>query len=161
MIDKFDREKSDFIFTETLEDIDNLNTRDGKFEYSDYVTLHNDVTTLYDSFACVDEIMQLLTSRTTKAESENKQLRAEIDITDAANTALEGALKQAEAERDAAIADMRPKDNCDICKYTREGVEDCVTYDWDCAVCKSTKCVCRVCRNESKWQWRGLQGGDE
>ena len=42
----FDREKSDAIFTSTLDDLDNLNTRDGKFEYSDYVTLHNDITAL-------------------------------------------------------------------------------------------------------------------
>ena len=76
----FDREESDAIFTSTLDDLDNLNTRDGKFEYSDYVTLHKDVTTLYESFACVDEIIQLLASRATKAESENKQLRAEIDM---------------------------------------------------------------------------------
>ena len=76
----FDREESDAIFTSTLDDLDNLNTRDGKFEYSDYVTLHNDVTTLHESFACVDEIIQLLASRATKAESENKQLRAEIDM---------------------------------------------------------------------------------
>jgi hypothetical protein len=103
------------------------------------------------------DLIETLTARAERAEAGNKKLRQEIDITDAANTALEGALKQAEAERDAAIADMRPKYNCDICKYTREGVEDCVTYDGDCAVCKSKKCVCRNCRNENKWEWRGAR----
>ena len=34
---KFDREKSDWIFTETLNDLDNLNIRDGRFEYAEYV----------------------------------------------------------------------------------------------------------------------------
>ena len=77
----FDREKSDAIFISTLDDLDNLNTRGGKFEYSDYVTLHNDITALYDSFSYVDEIIQLLESRATKAESENKELRAEIKET--------------------------------------------------------------------------------
>lgn len=56
----FDREKSDAIFTETLDYLDNLNTRDGRFEYADYVTLHNCVTALYDSFSHVDEIIKAL-----------------------------------------------------------------------------------------------------
>lgn len=78
MIDKFDREKSDFIFTETLEDIDNLNTRDGKFEYSDYITLHNDITALYDSFSHVDEIIDGL--RQQLAESERREKAAVADL---------------------------------------------------------------------------------
>lgn len=105
MIKKFDRGGSDAIFTSTLDDLDNLNTRDGKFEYSDYVTLHNDITALYDSFSYVDEIIQLLESRATKAESENKELRAELDIINAANVALHGALEQAEARLKEAVRD--------------------------------------------------------
>ena len=65
------------------------------------MTLHNDVTTLYESFACVDEIIQLLASRATKAESENKELRAELGIINAANVALHGALEQTEAKHKA------------------------------------------------------------
>ena len=60
---KFDREKSDAIFTETLNDLDTLNTRDGSFEYADYVALHNDVTALYDSFSYVDELIESLTAQ--------------------------------------------------------------------------------------------------
>lgn len=56
----------------------------------------------------LDDVKRIdgLTARAESAEAENKKLRQEIDITDAANTALEGALKQAEAERDAAIEDI-------------------------------------------------------
>lgn len=46
----FDRKKSDALFTDTLDLLDILNTRDGRFEYADYVALHNNITALYDSF---------------------------------------------------------------------------------------------------------------
>ena len=133
----FDREKSDAIFTSTLDDLDNLNTRDGKFEYSDYVTLHNDITALYDSFSYVDEIIQLLESRATKAESENKELRAELDKINAANVALRGVLEQAVADIEELLAQ-----------------EDYLGVCWACANnndCKSG--------NECVPKWRGVRDG--
>jgi len=57
-----------------------------------------------------------------------------------------------------AVEDIKCKDHCDVCKFSREGEEDCTKYDFDCAKCQSRKCVCRTCRNESKWQWRGKKG---
>lgn len=42
MIEKFDRGESDAIFTSTLDDLDNLNTRDGKFEYAEQISIHID-----------------------------------------------------------------------------------------------------------------------
>ena len=138
----FDREKSDAIFTSTLDDLDNLNTRDGKFEYSDYVTLHNDITALYDSFSYVDEIIQLLESRATKAESENKELRAELDIINAANVALHGALEQAEARLKEAVADIEEL----------LAQEEYLGVCWACANnndCKSG--------NECVPKWRGMR----
>jgi len=55
----FDRGKSDALFTDTLDLLDTLNTRDGRFEYADYVSLHNNITALYDSFSEVDELMEM------------------------------------------------------------------------------------------------------
>lgn len=54
-----DREKSDALFTDTLDLLDMLNTRDGRFEYTDYVSLHNNITALYDSFSEVEEVTEL------------------------------------------------------------------------------------------------------
>jgi hypothetical protein len=54
-INMFDRDKSDVIFTETLDLLDALNTRDGRFDYADYVALHNNISALYDSFMDVDD----------------------------------------------------------------------------------------------------------
>lgn len=64
-----------------------------------------------------------LTARAEKAEAENKELRQEIDTTDAANTALEGALKQAEAELKEAVADIEEL----------LGQEDYLGVCWACA----------------------------
>ena len=75
MSNKFDREKSDAIFTSTLDYLDNLNTRDGKFEYSDYVTLHDGITALYDSFSYVDEIIDGLRQQLAEATRRAEQRR--------------------------------------------------------------------------------------
>lgn len=139
MIKKFDRGESDAIFTSTLDDLDNLNTRDGKFEYSDYVTLHNDITALYDSFSYVDEIIQLLESRATKAESENKELRAELDKINAANVALRGVLEQAVADIEELLAQEEYLGACWACANNNN--------------CKSG--------NECVPKWRGMREGEE
>ena len=75
MSEKFDREKSDAIFTSTLDYLDNLNTRDGKFNYPDYVTLHDGITALYDSFSYVDEIIDGLRQQLAEA---NRRAEAAI-----------------------------------------------------------------------------------
>ena len=54
----FDREKSDALFTDTLDFLDVLNTRDGRFEYADYVAMHNNITALYDSFSEVEDLIK-------------------------------------------------------------------------------------------------------
>ena len=54
---------------------------------------------------------------------------------------------------DAAVADIKHNDNCDVCKYTKyDGV--CDESVFDCETCKNT-CPCATCRNESNWQWHG------
>jgi hypothetical protein len=146
----FDREKSDAIFTSTLDDLDNLNTRDGKFEYSDYVTLHNDVTALYDSFSYVDEIIQLLASRATKAESENKDLRAELDTINAANVALHGALEQAEARLKEAVRDFY--------QYAQGGTEICA-YCLHDNECEPGETMCGA--TFKAFRWRGMREGED
>jgi len=57
----FEREKSDAIFMETLDLLDALNSRDGRFEYADYSALYDSITALYDSFMDVDEQVEKLT----------------------------------------------------------------------------------------------------
>ena len=68
---------------------------------------------------------------------------------------LQAELEQAKAERDAAIKDLRHNDNCDICIGSKNEPEGC---DCECLNCQ-LDCRCRDCRNESKWQWRGVKEG--
>lgn len=61
---------------------------------------------------------------------------------------------EAEAERDAALADLADARSCKTCKYA------CDTRD--CSSCKSKTCKCRECHlDKNAWEWRGLPGAPE
>ena len=61
---------------------------------------------------------------------------------------------KAEAERDAALADLANARSCKTCKYA------CDTRD--CSSCKSKTCKCRECHlDKNAWEWRGLPGAPE
>ena len=61
---------------------------------------------------------------------------------------------EAEAERDAALADLADARSCKTCKYA------CDTRD--CSSCKSKICKCRECHlDKNAWQWRGLPKAPE
>ncbi len=64
---------------------------------------------------------------------------------------LEAENKQLKRERDQAIKDLRHNDACEVCIGFNDQ-EDC---DCECLDCK-LKCRCN-CRDESLWQWRGVQ----
>ena len=67
-------------------------------------------------------------------------------------------LEQVKRERDAAVADIMCRDHCDVCKYSKyDG--SCDESDFDCETCKNA-CPCATCRNENKWEWRGMKGAD-
>lgn len=61
---------------------------------------------------------------------------------------------KAEAERDAALADLADARSCKTCKYA------CDTRD--CSSCKSKTCKCRECHlDKNAWEWRGLPEAPE
>ena len=61
---------------------------------------------------------------------------------------------KAEAERDAALADLADARSCKTCKYA------CDTRD--CSNCKSKTCKCRECHlDKNAWEWRGLPEAPE
>lgn len=72
-----------------------------------------------------------------------------IDRLTAENAALRKKQAEAEAERDAALADLADARSCKTCKYA------CDTRD--CSSCKSKTCKCRECHlDKNAWEWRGL-----
>lgn len=67
---------------------------------------------------------------------------------------LKAQLAEAQRKTDMAISDTTCADFCDICLHKDSGTS-CERVDFDCAECDDPVCVCRCCRNEDKWEWRG------
>lgn len=78
-----------------------------------------------------------------------ESLRKEIEWKDMVIALAQRKQAEAEAERDAALADLADARSCKTCKYA------CDTRD--CSNCKSKTCKCRECYlDKNAWEWRGL-----
>ena len=85
-------------------------------------------------------------------------LVAHLNAEQAKVARLAAEIERLKTDFDAAVADIKHNDNCDVCKYTKyDGA--CDESDFDCKTCKNA-CPCATCRNESNWQWRGPQAGE-
>ncbi len=83
-----------------------------------------------------------------------ESLRKEIEWKDMVIALAQRKQAEAEAERDAALADLADARNCKTCKYA------CDTRD--CSSCKSKTCKCRECHlDKNAWEWRGLPEAPE
>ena len=86
--------------------------------------------------------------------AENADLRKEIEWKNMVIALAQRKQTEAEAERDAALADLADARSCKTCKYA------CDTRD--CSSCKSKTCKCRECHlDKNAWEWRGLQEAPE
>lgn len=78
-----------------------------------------------------------------------ESLRKEIEWKNMVIALAQRKQTEAEAERDAALADLADARSCKTCKYA------CDTRD--CSSCKSKTCKCRECHlDKNAWEWRGL-----
>lgn len=83
-----------------------------------------------------------------------ESLRKEIEWKDMVIALAQRKQAEAEAERDAALADLADARSCKTCKYA------CDTRD--CSSCKSKTCKCRECHiDKNAWEWRGLPEAQE
>ena len=83
-----------------------------------------------------------------------ESLRKEIEWKDMVIALAQRKQAEAEAERDAALADLADARSCKNCKYA------CDTRD--CSSCKSKTCKCRECHlDKNAWEWRGLPEAPE
>ena len=86
--------------------------------------------------------------------AENAGLCKEIEWKDMVIALAQRKQAEAEAERDAALADLADARSCKTCKYA------CDTRD--CSSCKSKTCKCRECHlDKNAWEWRGLPDAPE
>lgn len=83
-----------------------------------------------------------------------ESLRKEIEWKDMVIALAQRKQAEAEAERDAALADLADARSCKNCKYA------CDTRD--CSSCKSKTCKCRECHlDKNAWEWRGAPEAPE
>ena len=79
----------------------------------------------------------------------NAHLYEELEWKDKVIALAQRKQAEAEAERDAALADLADARSCKTCKYA------CDTRD--CSSCKSKTCKCLECHlDKNAWEWRGL-----
>lgn len=103
---------------------------------------------------CREEIHKEVLALLERLTAENADLGKEIEWKNMVISLAQRKQAKAEAERDAALADLADARNCKTCKYA------CDTRD--CSSCNSTICRCRECHlDKIAWEWRGLPGAQE
>lgn len=113
---------------------------------------------LYGNENCLAEVMGGAADLLEWLSGASADLRKEIEWKDKVIALAQRKQAEAEAERDAALADLADARNCKTCKYA------CDTRD--CSSCKSKTCKCRECHlDKNAWEWRGLpevpEGGEK
>ena len=101
-----------------------------------------------------EKSIEFLRALTDGQSDEIKSLRRELEGNDMVIALAQRKQAKAEAERDAALADLADARSCKTCKYA------CDTRD--CSSCKSKTCKCRECHiDKHAWEWRGLPEAPE
>ena len=104
---------------------------------------------LYGNENCLAEVMGGAADLLEWLSGASADLRKEIEWKDMVIALAQRKQAEAEAERDAALADLADARSCKNCKYA------CDTRD--CSSCKSKTCKCRECHlDKNAWEWRGL-----
>lgn len=101
-----------------------------------------------DKQRCQENLLDKAAEAIERLTAENADLRKEIEWKDMVIALAQRKQAEAEAERDAALADLADARSCKTCKYA------CDTRD--CSSCKSKTCKCRECHlDKNAWEWRG------
>lgn len=98
-----------------------------------------------------EKSIEFLRALTDGQSDEIKSLRRELEWKDMVITLAQKEQAKAEAERDAAIADLKISAGCTSCKYHCSDI----TFCCDCN--KKQNCKCMSCSlGLTNWEWRGL-----
>ena len=107
-----------------------------------------------DKQRCQENLLDKAADLIERLTAENADLRKEIEWKDMVIALAQREQAKAEAERDAALADLADVRSCKTCKYA------CDTRD--CSSCKSKTCKCRECHlDKNAWEWRCLPEAPE
>ena len=122
---------------------------------------------LFDSEDCMGDMMAGAADLIERLTAENmvlpdgqasaiESLRKEIEWKDMVIALAQKEQAKAEAERDAAIADLKISSGCASCKY------HCSDTTFCCDCTKKQNCKCMSCSlGLTNWKWRGLPGAPE
>ena len=109
---------------------------------------------LYSDSDCITHLSGPTADLIEKLTAENADLRKELEWKGMVIALAQRKQTEAEAERDAALADLADVRSCKTCKYA------CDTRD--CSSCKSKTCKCLDCHlDKNAWEWRGLPEAPE
>ena len=112
-----------------------------------------------DKQRCQENLLDKAADLIERLTAESADLRKEIEWKDMVIALAQKEQAKAEAERDAAIADLKISSGCTSCKYHCSDTIFCR----DCN--KKQNCKCMSCSlGLPNWEWRGLpeapEGGD-
>ena len=104
-----------------------------------------------DKQRCQENLLDKAADLIERLTSENADLRKEIEWKDMVIALAQRKQAEAEAERDAAIADLKISSGCTFCKYHCSDTIFCR----DCN--KKQNCKCMSCSlGLPNWEWHGL-----
>ena len=111
---------------------------------------------LWGEARCVEHLAGAAADLIERLTAENAELRKEIEWKDMVIALAQRKQAEAEAERDAAIADLKISSGCTSCKYHCSDI----TFCCDCN--KKQNCKCMSCSlGLTNWKWRGLPEAPE
>lgn len=107
-----------------------------------------------DEDDCLTPLFRSAADLIEQLVAENADLRKELEWKGMVIALAQKKQAEAEAERDAALADLADARSCKTCKYA------CDTRD--CSSCKLETCKCLKCSiDKAAWEWRGLPDAPE
>lgn len=105
---------------------------------------------------CTERLADEAITMIERLTAENADLRKEIEWKDMVIALAQKEQAKAEAERDAAIADLKISSGCASCKY------HCSDTTFCCDCNKKQNCKCMSCSlGLTNWKWRGLPEAPE
>ena len=111
---------------------------------------------LWGDDRCVEHLAGAAADLIERLTAENADLRKEIEWKDMVIALAQRKQAEAEAERDAAIADLKISCGCTSCKY------HCSDTTFCCDCTKKQNCKCMSCSlGLTNWKWRGLPEAPE
>ena len=112
-----------------------------------------------DTQRCQENLLDKAAEAIERLIAENAELRKEIEWKDMVIALAQRKQAEAEAERDAAIVDLKIFAGCSACRHCcnhrRDHQESLLLTCCDCT--KKKNCKCGSCSlGRSNWEWRGL-----